>query len=301
MKLLSFFFLMVLTFVLPLNSQASTLEQGATDSSLLPRVSKLSPDQRATLFQVLKEELDYGSCGYSILDCVQRASPDATAIRMMNFGAYLVSRGVSPDNLRAFLRDRAQFRNAREVQPFSLQEAPLMGEKGARITIVEFADFKCPTCASMSPLLKKLVEDSNGAVRLFFKHFPLKGHPGSVPASRAAQAAHRQGKFSEMSEILFMSMSDQTMEELLEYAQIVGLDMDKFKQDFGDVSLLHAIERDKMEGVRAKVTGVPSLFIDGKFYNLHYDEAFLKDVINEEADRLRLKPPYKEWAYRKPI
>lgn len=81
---------MAVAILLPLTAQASTLNQRATDWSLMPRVSKLNTEHRTTLFQVFKEEPDYSPCEYSVLDCVQRDSPDATAIRMMNFGAYLV-------------------------------------------------------------------------------------------------------------------------------------------------------------------------------------------------------------------
>jgi predicted nicotinamide N-methyase len=52
-----------------------------------------------------------------------------------------------------------------------------------------------------------------------------------------------------------------------------------------------------MEGVRAKVTGTPTLFINGKMYVLRHDEDFLKDLINEEAERLGLEPPYQDWVY----
>jgi len=39
------------------------------------------------------------------------------------------------------------------------------------------------------------------------------------------------------------------------------------------------------------------LFINGKIYHFRHDEAFLKDIINEEAERLGLAPPYNDWRY----
>jgi predicted DsbA family dithiol-disulfide isomerase len=120
---------------------------------------------------------------------------------------------------------------------------------------------------------------------------------GSVLASMAAQAAHRQGKFWDMSEVLYRNMNEQSMEQLLIYAAQIGLDVELFKRDLKDPGIVQLVERDKIEGVRAKVPGTPMLFINGKFFDLRYYEPFLKDVLNEEAERLGGPQPYKEWAY----
>jgi len=146
-------------------------------------------------------------------------------------------------------------------------------------------------------VLKKLVNESNGQVRFVFKHFPLKMHPGSLFSSRAALAAHRQGKFWEMYDLLFKDFSKQTLEDVLGYAQALGLNVERFKRDLEDLAIEELIERDKMEGVRATVTGTPTLFINGKMYNLRNDEEFLKDLINEVAEHLGIAPPYKDWTY----
>jgi protein-disulfide isomerase len=265
--------------------------------SLLPRVSKLPDAQRADLLGVLKNEPNYGACKGSIVDCLHNPKPDETAVRIANFCAFLVSRGVPPAFMPGFIRERAKFASAQAIRSFTFEDTPLLGNEHAPITIVEFAEFECSYCANLAPILEKLVEESNGSVRLLFKHFPLKSHPGSLLACEAAQAAKRQGKFWDMYDFLFAHLENQTMDDILKYAKEIGLDLNKFKRDLKDKKLLEHIERDKMEGVRAKVQGTPTLFIDGKLYNFRHDEDFLKDMINEEAERLKIKPPYKEWAY----
>jgi protein-disulfide isomerase len=87
------------------------------------------------------------------------------------------------------------------------------------------------------------------------------------------------------------------MEDVLGYAQTLGLDLERFKRDLEDRAIEELVERDKMEGVRAKVTGTPTLFINGKMYHLRHDEEFLKDLINEESESLGLAAPYQEWVY----
>jgi predicted DsbA family dithiol-disulfide isomerase len=266
--------------------------------NVLPRLAQLGENQQAVFLDVLKSEQNYGDCKESVYDCLTMEEPDRTAVRIANFGAYLVSRGVPPRNLGRLVYDRATFASLGTINTFNYDESPTMGNPEAKITVAEFAEFKCPYCAAIRPLLKELVEQSNGQVRFFFKHFPLKRNPGSALASRAAQAAHRQGKFWEMYERLFSDMNRQSMEDLLRHASELGLDMERFKPDIEDPALIRIVERDKMEGINANVTGVPTLFINGKIYLFRNDEAFLKDMINEEAERLGITPPYKEWMYR---
>lgn len=289
-----------LIFLFPAVSMAATASEAASADGLsklpwhlLPKVSKLNANQRAALFDALKQEPGYGECKETILTCLQRTKPDETAVRITNFCAHLLSIGAPPVYLTPTIKERAKLANAQQ-HLFTFEETPIMGNERAPITMVEFAEFQCPYCVTMGPFLKKLVEESNGSVRLLFKHFPLKKHVGSALASKASQAAHRQGKFWGMYEFLFKNMKMQNIEDLLRYADELGLDMERFKRDLEDPQLAQIIERDTMEGVRANLQGTPTLFINGRLYHLRHDEYFLKDVINEEAERLKIKPPYKE-------
>jgi protein-disulfide isomerase len=266
--------------------------------SLLPRVTALDESRRNELLDVLKIEPNYGKCKGTVFQCLSGEKPDKTAVRFANFGAYLVSKGVPARSLGFLARERAKFINE-PAEAFTYTDSPSLGSEKAKIILAEFAEFKCTYCVALSPVLKKLVADSNGTLRLFFKHFPLKNHPGTLFSSKAAQAAHRQGKFWAMYDLLYKDFNKQDMEDVLEYARALGMDVERFKKDLEDPKIEEIVERDKMEGVRAKVVGTPTLFINGKMYNLRHDEDFLKDLINEEAERLGLEPPYQEWAYMK--
>jgi len=263
----------------------------------LPRMVELGENQKAAYIDVLKSERGYGACKESVYDCLTGKKADPAAVRIANFGAYLVSKGVPPKNLGLLISERAAFAGREETGNFTYTETPSKGNPGAKIVITEFAEFKCPYCVTLSPVLEKLVKESKGQVRLFFKHFPLKNHPGTRLSSQAAQAAHRQGKFWEMYDRLFRDMNKQSMDDLLRYAAEIGLDVERFKRDLEDPTLVAIIERDKMEGVKANVRGTPTLFINGKMYHFRHDEAFLKDIINEEAERLGVMPPYDDWRY----
>jgi thiol-disulfide isomerase/thioredoxin len=296
-KFYQFLWLFIAVFMLVHGKAFGGYENKQLPWHLLPRLAQLGENQQAALLDVLKSEQNYGECKESIYDCLTIDKPDPKAVRITNFGAYLVSKGVPPRNLGRLVYDRATFAGLGTISAFTYEETPSKGNLEAKITITEFAEFKCPYCLALSPLLKNLVEESNGRVRLFFKHFPLKRNQGSALVSQAAQAAHRQGKFWEMYERLFSDMNRQGMEDLIRHASELGLDVERFKRDLEDPRLIGIIERDKMEGIRANVNGVPTLFINGKIYRFRHDEAFLKDMINEEAERLGISPPYKEWRY----
>jgi predicted DsbA family dithiol-disulfide isomerase len=268
--------------------------------ALLPRVTALDENTKNELMAVLRSEPNYGNCKGTVFQCLIAERPDKTAVRFANFGAYIVSKGVSAQSLGFLANERAKFFAQETVRAFTYTDSPSLGNEKAKITIAEFAEFKCTYCVALSPVLKKLVADSNGKVRLIFKHFPLKNHPGSLFSSRAAQAAYRQGKFWAMYDLLYKDFTKQGMDDVLEYGRALGLDVERFKTDLEDRKIEDLVVRDKMEGVRAKVTGTPTLFINGKMYNLRHDEDFLKDLINEEAERLGLEPPYPEWVYIRP-
>jgi len=276
---------------------AFSVDSAPVPWALLPRVNALDESRKNELMDVLNNEPIYGKCRGTVLQCLVAVKPDKTAVRFANFGAYLVSKGVPAQSLGFLAKERAKFINQETANAFSYADSPSLGNEKAKIIIAEFAEFKCTYCVALSPVLKKLVAESSGKVRLVFKHFPLKNHPGSFFSSRAAQAARKQGKFWEMYDLLFRDFGKQGMADALEYARTLGLDMERFKRDLEDRKIEELIERDKMEGVRAKVIGTPTLFINGKMYNFRHDEDFLKDLINEEAERLGLEPPYQDWVY----
>jgi protein-disulfide isomerase len=262
----------------------------------LPRLQGLDDARRNELIAVLKQHQNQGACKGSIYDCLVQATPDRTAVRLANFAAFLLSKGVLAQGLDQFFSKRAEFAGA-EQHTFDEANAPKYGHLNASIRLIEFGEFKCPMCADMRPLLKRLVDESNGEVMLSFKHFPITGHEGAVLASRAAIAAQRQGKFWEMAELLYRNRDKTEEYEMLDLAGQLGLDMARFRADLADPDVGNMVRNDKVEGLNAKVDATPTLFINGKRYDLRLDEAHLKDTINAEAERLGIAPPYKDWVY----
>lgn len=83
---------------------------------------------------------------------------------------------------------------------------PALGDKKAKVTIVEFSDFECPFCnrffKDTLPQIKKDYVDTGKTV-LYYRHFPLGFHPLAKPFAIASECANEQGKFWEFHDKIF--------------------------------------------------------------------------------------------------
>ncbi|GIF97767.1 DsbA family protein [Catellatospora citrea] len=136
------------------------------------------------------------------------------------------------------------------------------GLADAPITLVEYGDFECPYCGAAAPVLRRLIDDSGGMVRLVYRHFPLfTVHPFALTAALAAEASGE--RFWEMHDLLFAHQSRLTDPDLESYAQML---------DLGSVTgeavqeYRPAVEADYRSGVTSGVRGTPTLFADGRLY-----------------------------------
>ncbi|MCK6552622.1 thioredoxin domain-containing protein, partial [Myxococcota bacterium] len=143
----------------------------------------------------------------------------------------------------------------------SLASAPRLGPATAPLTVVVFEDLECPFCAKARPLYARLVETYGGRVAVAFKQYPLPIHPRAELASVAALAAHRQGKFFELTERLLASQGALAREQLVAHAEAVGLDAARLAKDLDDPALRRAVKADTADGVRLGLSGTPTLLV----------------------------------------
>jgi protein-disulfide isomerase len=133
------------------------------------------------------------------------------------------------------------------------------------VTIVEFSDYQCPFCGQAEGLVKQVLETYPKDVRLVYKQFPLSSiHPNAMPASKAALAAGRQGKFWEMHHLIFDNQRQLGPEKFTEFAEKLELDVPQFQKDMESPEVLAQINREMQEGKAADVTGTPTIFVNGK-------------------------------------
>ena len=144
--------------------------------------------------------------------------------------------------------------------------------KNAKVVLIEYGDFQCPACATMSPKVKALSEEYGDKIAVVFRNFPLSGRPNSLSAAAAAEAAGLQGKYWEMHDLLYEKQTtwssanaSERTELYKQYAQEVGVsDLEKFISDMKSANISKKISYDKALGTAAKITGTPSLFLNGE-------------------------------------
>ena len=175
---------------------------------------------------------------------------------------------LSPDGKRLFLGNAPnktlQIVDINDIFELPVGNSPIKGDKGAPVTLTVFDDFECPYCARLVPLLDQLVAAYPGKVRLVFKHFPLRMHKFAEQAAIASLAAREQGKFWEMHDQLFANYNRLNETLINDLARKVGLDMERFAKDMGNVTLSMEVAADMRLGQEAGVRGTPALFINGK-------------------------------------
>lgn len=136
----------------------------------------------------------------------------------------------------------------------------VIGNNAKGVVLMEYGDFQCVFCAQYHPLIKQVTEKYKADITFQFRNLPLsQSHKNAFAASRAAEAASLQGKFWEMYDLLFQSQSawgeSNNAKAIFEqYASQLGLDVERFKTDFGSELVNDIINADIAE---FKKTGNP--------------------------------------------
>ena len=117
-----------------------------------------------------------------------------------------------------------------------------------------------------------------------YRHFPLSTvHPRAQSAAEAAEAAGAQGRFWDMHDMLFERQDALEDEDLLTYADEIGLNLQRFASDLMNGTHAPRVREDFMSGVRSGVNGTPTFFINGLRYNGSADARALLAAIESHA------------------
>ncbi len=148
---------------------------------------------------------------------------------------------------------------------------PVKGNKDAKVSIIEFADFRCPFCEKLytdvEPQLMKEYVDS-GKAKFSFRHYAFLG-PASTLASNAAECANEQGKFWDYYDYLYKNQPSEsdtsmyTVDSLTNIAGTLGLDTTQFNECLSANKYDKNVSDDLAAGQKAGVSGTPTVFING--------------------------------------
>ena len=205
-------------------------------------------------------------CGepVSVARCIAEGRSCKRCVPAARYVARLVDDGYSRDELRDIYRIR--YGDDTKVTGFTTGDSPMQGSPMAPVTIYEFSDFQCPHCKMAAPILKKA--------------FSLDEE---IDAAKATIAAHKQGKFWEMHDLLFKNQDELQAADFRAYAKKIGLDLKRFDADVASKETDKKVEADIAEGEKVGVDSTPSIYVNDRRYIFPPDQ--LGAYVREELDQ----------------
>lgn len=185
--------------------------------------------------------------------------------------------------------------NAVNLETLIRPDSPTLGAADAKVTLVEFLDPECESCAAFAPVVKKIMKDYEGKIRLVVRYMPL--HPNSLSAATFTEAAGEQGKYWQAQEMLFQKQPEwgtkhgsQTSAPadintlFKKYATELGLDTKKMDSAFAENRYQEKLQRDLKDGQALGVRQTPTFFVNGRKL-ARFGEADLRALIDEELKK----------------
>lgn len=161
-----------------------------------------------------------------------------------------------------------------------------LGNPEAKVELIEYADFQCPGCGAVHPVIKQLMTDYGDKVSYAYRHFPLPQHAHAKPMARAAEAAGKQNKFFEMHDLIFQSQSQWTdsinVEKTINtFANQLKLNIDQFETDMNSSEIKNVVDASYSGGVSYGVNSTPTFFMNGSKINLPRGLTEFKALIDQ--------------------
>jgi protein-disulfide isomerase len=170
-------------------------------------------------------------------------------------------------------REQSEFERWWELQP-TVANFPYDNE-GAKVLVVEFADFQCPQCRvqylALKPVFDEFAERAGKDVKVMLKQYPLNSdcnpyvpsrmHNAACDAAAAALMARSKGQFEKMVDQLFVHQDELSPAKIRSWTSDIAK-IDDF--DAQKTKVLQEVKTDASIGSSLSVNSTPTFFINGK-------------------------------------
>jgi protein-disulfide isomerase len=195
-------------------------------------------------------------------------------------------------------------------EPIQTQTAITLGNKDAKVTLVEFSDFECPVCALMKgspklseeykaqspdfvPTIPKIMKEyvDSGKVKYVFYNFPIdRIHKSARAAHNAALCANEQDKFKEYSDELYNQRetwvgSNNTNQVLKDFTTELNLNKEDFNTCLDEQKYNRQIDEEMQLAMPYGVGGTPTYFVNKQIISGLTDYETFKAVIETELEK----------------
>ncbi len=201
---------------------------------------------------------------------ISMASFAYSALSVYNFYYYGNCEGPAATTacfLNTVTGDYGRFSEPKDLVAPTELDGLVIGDTGARNTIIEFGCFTCPYTRGAEPVVKRLLAENNGSLRYVFKPFPLPNHNNSYDIARAVLCANRQGKAWELRDSVFSNQKECVsggMQVIETLASGTGLDMNRFRQCMDNNETGAELDNYIRQGKEARIYVTPTFFVNGK-------------------------------------
>ena len=174
--------------------------------------------------------------------------------------------------------------NAAQLVQF---HSPTLGAADAKVTLVEFFDPSCETCRAFYPLVKSILEENKGKVKLVIRYAAF--HKDSDIVVKMLEASKTQNLYWQSLEAVLLSQPEWAdhgnpqVEKIWPYLKAVGLDVDKAKADMKSPALDKLLAQDNADLTALKVQKTPTFYVNGKPL-LNFGEDALRALVKQEID-----------------
>jgi protein-disulfide isomerase len=188
------------------------------------------------------------------------------------------------------------------LRTISLKDQPTQGAANASVTIVEYADLECPSCARLHQYLETdFMPKYASKVRVIFKEFPLPMHEWARYGAIANECAYQMdpSKFVPYRTLIFQHQSDvdavqanslQVRDLLLSYGEQAGLDRGKLGVCYDSQASKARVDEGRHEGDELGVNQTPTLYINGRYYPGPPPDVFVQAVEDALAEAKSSSP-----------
>lgn len=142
---------------------------------------------------------------------------------------------------------------------------PAFGPADAKVTVIEFFDFRCPGCKAVAHDYRALMA-AHPEVRFVFKDWPILDRGDDVTsqyAARAALAAHQQGKYLAVYDALMTepALTPETVDRILAEN---GVDVARAKAAISAIDTTRHIADIHTTAAALQLQGTPTFFVNGR-------------------------------------
>lgn len=166
--------------------------------------------------------------------------------------------------------------------------APSVGASDAKVHLVEFLDPACEGCRAFYPVVKQILAEHPGRVRLWIRYVPF--HKGADLAVKAVEAARLQGRYWEALDAMFAKQNEWTRNHAAVPQLVVkaldGIvpDVARLQRDMSSPEIEKILTQDLADAKALKVVQTPTFYVNGKpLQEYGFDQ--LRALVREEVRR----------------